>query len=162
MLARQRKKQIAAAKPLLKIFAATRARPVSKVWTGESASRRPSRAAMAPPSIPTINVRCWTMALEPEMSVLNTWRKRISATGSSSMAASATTSRRFSPWQARRSAPERIARSGVPTRPETGGAPLLISVLLRRRRDALSTTVALHQTCPPARSGPESDPAPYQ
>ena len=40
------------------------------------------------------------MALEPEMPVLKTWRRRISVTGSSSMAASATTSSIFSPWQA--------------------------------------------------------------
>jgi len=33
--------------------------------------------------MPTIKVRCWTMALEPERPVLKIARKRISTTGSS-------------------------------------------------------------------------------
>lgn len=104
-LATHRKKQIAAAKPLLKICAAARARPLSRVWIGESARRRRSRAATAPPSMPTIRHRCWTMALEPEMSLRKTRRRMISATGRSSMAASANTSKRFSASPAQRQRP---------------------------------------------------------
>ena len=63
----------------------------------ESANKRPSRAAMAPPNIPTINVKCWTMALEPEMPVLKIERRKISATGRIIMAARATTRSRCSP-----------------------------------------------------------------
>ena len=48
---------------------------------------------MAPPSMPTIKVRCCTIALEPEMPVLKTVRSRISTTGSNSIAASGMTSR---------------------------------------------------------------------
>ena len=72
---------MATAKPLLKTWAAALARPLSSIWTGERASNRPSRAAIAPPNIPTMSVRCWTMALDPEMPVLNSRRRRISATG---------------------------------------------------------------------------------
>ena len=111
----KRKKVTAAAKPLVKTWAATLARPFSNAWSGERASSRLSRAAIAPPSIPTMSVRCWTMALEPEMPVLNTVRRMISTTGSSSIVTSGITSRRFSPWRARRRPRERVLDSGKPT-----------------------------------------------
>ena len=63
----QRKALMAAATPLLKTRAAALTRPFKKLPSVENESSRPSRAAIAPPSMPTINVKFCTNALEPEM-----------------------------------------------------------------------------------------------
>src|SRR5438874_10499999 len=96
-LVRQRKKVMAAAKLPLKIRATDFQRPLSSVWAGERASNRPSRAAIAPPIIATINVRCSTIRLEPEMPVWKKERKMISTTGRRIMANNGRTRKRFSP-----------------------------------------------------------------
>jgi len=96
-LAMHRNRVTAAATPLLMSRAADLARPLRKVVTVDSDSSRFSRAAMAPPNMPTNRHMCCTMVLEPEMPVRNKARSTISASGSTTSAASGSTTSRFSP-----------------------------------------------------------------
>ena len=53
----------------------------------ESASKRPSRAAIAPPNIPTSKTACWTIEVEAGIPTRSVRRKSASASGISTMPA---------------------------------------------------------------------------
>ncbi len=90
-----RHRAMALATPWLKTRIALRHQPLRKVSAVESASMRPSRAAIAPPSMPTSSVRCWASVVEPEMPVEKR-RSTTSETGKNTIPARARASTRFS------------------------------------------------------------------
>ena len=78
-------------------------------------------AAMAPPSIPTIRIGCWTIAGAGDAG-FEAVRRRISTTGSKSIAVSGITSRRFSPERTRRRPRESVAGSNGRSASKSGRA----------------------------------------
>ncbi len=141
-LATHKSAAIAAAAEPLKTRAAARNRPLSRVAPVDSDSSRASRAATAPPSIPTARVRCWTMLLDPGTPNPSVDLRMISAIGMIAIAPSRTDRRRFSVVSRTRRQPNR-RRSRTRRTP----VPWRISGVLAR--DAWPVTSASCKRGPP-------------
>ena len=114
---RARMVDTAAATVAAKIWALRRAGPSGMKVAVARAMSLPRRAAIAAPRKPTHSVRCWTKGIDPGMPPAKTRRTRISARGSSTMAASAQVARNSSAEPKTRPAhePARVARSARST-----------------------------------------------
>ena len=146
MLARQRKALMAAAVAWLKMWATVLTLPFSSPVMAENESSRLSRAAIAPPTMPMISVRCWTKAAEPEIPVWNR-RRIVSSSGSSMRATSGSTSNRSSDLRVAPRQPAASVSSNTAAIPPKG-----VPVISRLpRRDTPSADAALHQKLRPTR-----------